>query len=378
MPVFRRPAVKWTMVFLLFVFAAVGVLTVLAQTFDPVRVVYKQLKADSQYAYDVIRPEHSAIDFATLVQIDAPEKLDDLQERLRMLVYGDRDIDRDPGQIYPTGHPWPRDEGVLEWDPVASVTRYFATPGPGVLMVAALLQPAEEDWNSRFVIYQHGMAGTFDQSRGLLEALLGAGYKVLAFDQLGYGANSRRGPCLESAEECRGNLQFDFHQLELPLRSHIEPLRAAVDLALAKGAMSVDAIGFSAGAGTVTLASAVEPRLKRTIAIAGVLPEILREGQDQAFGLAWEIIKHPEISFLDLFVAASSGEGRHYVQIFNRYDRCCFRNTKGLLYKDAISDAADEIGEGGGFDVLIDETHAEHEISDWAVARVLDLLAEGR
>jgi len=62
------------------------------------------------------------------------------------------------------------------------------------------------------------------------------------------------------------------------------------------------------------------------------------------------------------------------LQVFNRFDRCCYSNTKGKLYEKAVKDAARLAG-GGQFDVLIDETHARHKISDYAMETILKDMA---
>jgi hypothetical protein len=75
-------------------------------------------------------------------------------------------------------------------------------------------------------------------------------------------------------------------------------------------------------------------------------------------------------SYLDMYVLATDRPGRRQIQVFNRYDRCCYRNTKALLYLDAVREAVSAI-DGGKFDVLIDETHTDHKISDQAMGLIL-------
>jgi hypothetical protein len=72
---------------------------------------------------------------------------------------------------------------------------------------------------------------------------------------------------------------------------------------------------------------------------------------------------------------ASVGPGRGHLQVFNRYDRCCYRNRLGTLYDEAVDDRVEAIGQGGRFAVAIDETHAEHMLSPWAVERMMDFLS---
>ena len=75
-----------------------------------------------------------------------------------------------------------------------------------------------------------------------------------------------------------------------------------------------------------------------------------------------------------MYVLAAAGESRSLTQIFNRYDRCCYRNTYVRLYEPAVRDAVKAAGQGY-FQAYIDETHADHKVSDWAVERIMETLA---
>jgi hypothetical protein len=135
-------------------------------------------------------------------------------------------------------------------------------------------------------------------------------------------------------------------------------------------------LGFSAGAATLTFAAAIDTRLRRTVAGAGILPPYLREGQDALFGIAKELADNGPVSFLDLFILAGAGEGRAYLQLFNRYDRCCYRNLKGRHYEEAVKMALAGSGTGGRFSVTIDESHARHSISPLGARTVIDFLTD--
>ena len=78
--------------------------------------------------------------------------------------------------------------------------------------------------------------------------------------------------------------------------------------------------------------------------------------------------------YLDIYVLGSVGAGRRQLQIFNRFDRCCYRNTLGKLYEPAVKKAVDEVGEGS-FAVVIDETHADHKISEFGRETIFNDLA---
>ena len=175
--------------------------------------------------------------------------------------------------------------------------------------------------------------------------------------------------------------ELDLDKIELPLRYHFEPLVVGVNHALRVGEYkAVHMVGFSAGAFFTTVMAAIDERIDKSYPIAGVYPIYLREGAEIQPELA---SYYPPLlamaSYLDLFVLGASGAGRRQFQIFNRYDRCCYNNTKGKLYESVVADAVRGIGVGGGFAVLIDESHADHRISEAALEAVLaDMEAESQ
>ena len=248
------------------------------------------------------------------------------------------------------------------------------TPRQGLLSFFYLLEP-KRPAGKRGVIYHNGFAGTSVQSAALLDALLEAGATVIAIDQLCYGDNACNAPCGPGhPPDCLANLQFGLAKMQTPLRDHVEPVRAAADLLFSRGAAEVDAVGFSAGAGTVTLVAAVDTRIRRSVAAAGVLPYYLREGQDAPIGIADYAPLQEMASMMDLFLLSAAGKGRAHLHLFNRFDRCCFRNVKGRLYEPTLRERLAAIGIGGAFSVAIDETHARHAISGHGVATILSFL----
>ena len=78
---------------------------------------------------------------------------------------------------------------------------------------------------------------------------------------------------------------------------------------------------------------------------------------------------------LDLFILGASPAERRQWQIYNRYDRCCYDGIRSDLFAETTAKAAKNVG-GGRFEVLIDETHARHKISRWAMEWIMRDLAE--
>ena len=112
--------------------------------------------------------------------------------------------------------------------------------------------------------------------------------------------------------------------------------------------------------------------------MAGAYPLYLRSGEEHNQSPRPQYYR-PLITaanYLEMFVLAAHGEGRRQLQVFNRYDRCCYNNIKARLYEPAVRDAVATLGNPPeDFAVLIDETHARHKISGWAMGMILEDLA---
>lgn len=346
------------------------------RSIDALNVPYKRLKADSPYIYEELRPELAAVDPGSRITIGSPQEVAAKRAALRGWIYGAADGERRVSRLYEPGLGSPHLLQIADWEALGWVRQLFINVRPESLSYAYLLAPAANA-NGKALIYHHGMASDFRSARAWLEPFLADGWHVLAFDQLGYGENSRDIPCdfpPDPAVPCKANLQADLDRIESPVALHVEPVVAGVDYLAERGFETIDAMGFSAGAATVTFAAAIDPRIGRTAAVAGILPPYLREGQDRVFGIAEALADSGPVSFLDLFILSAAGEGRRYLQIFNRYDRCCFRNVKGRHYEAALRDRMAALGDGR-FSVHIDENHARHTVSGEAVAVIRALLS---
>lgn len=352
-----------------------GALEILIHRYDPTRVLYKRLKADSVYLYDEIDPKFLETDPGSLLSIATPGDAAGLRGRLIDLIWGGAGF---PATLQPTTIEWAiADAGLSKLSNLATIDRLTVDMGHDVRSMLYLMKPANHP-NRKLVVYHHGFAGGIRDAGGVIGGFLERGYAVLGVSMMGYANNSG---FIRSAEGESLNLHFDLDKIELPLRYHFEPLVVGVNHALRVGEYkAVHMVGFSAGAFFTTVMAAIDERIDKSYPIAGVYPIYLREGAEIQPELA---SYYPPLlamaSYLDLFVLGASGAGRRQFQIFNRYDRCCYNNTKGKLYESVVADAVRGIGVGGGFAVLIDESHADHRISEAALEAVLaDMEAESQ
>ena len=59
--------------------------------------------------------------------------------------------------------------------------------------------------------------------------------------------------------------------------------------------------------------------------------------------------------------APSGGQHFEKIQIFNKFDPCCFAGESALIYYDSVDLKLSELV--GTFEIWIDDTHKEHKIS---------------
>ena len=378
--------------------ATAAVLAVLYD-WDPTRITYKRFKAQDRYTYDEIRPEHHAVDPASFITVtDLPQR-DALRRDLARLIW---DEDNAPGALRPTeihrdilvnrsdasdcdqlqtlGDRPPEtllrlhcQLGLYEdWPSLAGIDELVSAIGPHYRSSIAYFRPKEP--NGTLVVFQNGYASTYHHHVRHLERLVNAGFTVAAANHVGYGDNACP-PGSPQAPWC--SVGWGASTVQLPMRVHFSPLIAAINYGIAEDSiLDIAMIGFSAGAWLTMVTAAVEPRIRVSYPVAGFMPRYLQEELENPPNQ-----RYPAYiaigSLLDQFVLGADTPTRRQIQFFNRYDRCCYRNTRGKLYETAVADAVRTIG-GGHFEVRIDESHARHKIGRWTMDAILaDLATHG-
>ncbi len=338
-------------------------------------ILYKRLKAESEYTYDEIRPEFREVDPSTLIRPSGADGLAAIRADMIDAIWGEDGL---PAERLPetartvTGNPY----GLVDGMEGVAIERLEMPIAANYASVGYVLKP--EAPNGDAVIYQHGYAGDLSQAKEIVQTLLAGGYTVGALNFPGYAENAYR--TYEHPRFGPVNFDHDFllFYVPRPMRFYIEPpVIMANHLRETYGIASVDLAGFSAGGWAIAVASAADPRFDRTISVASYLPLYLRDrtnpGEWTPPHLYGPLLQ--ATNYLEVALMASVGPGRGHLQVFNRYDRCCYRNRLGTLYDEAVDDRVEAIGQGGRFAVAIDETHAEHMLSPWAVERMMDFLS---
>jgi len=349
--------------------ALVGTGYYLTHFYDPVRVAYKRWKTSDPYLYEKPFPRYLETDPETLITIHTRNDARRVRTAAIGVIWGGEGIPY--GRQPETVEKGITDDAFADLKNLARIDRLRIVMDNGVYSVAYHFRPRRS--NGQLVIYHHGYAGTFHEAKPLIAALVRDGYAVIALNFLGYGENWGGGwfhfPRL-------GWYAMSVHRLlnfaDRPMMYFIEPVVVAVNYARKLGFETVDMIGFSAGGWTTMVAAAIDPRIRRSYPVAGGYPIYLRaayeRNQSAPPQLYGPLLK--AANYLEMFVLGAYGEDRRQLQIFNRFDRCCFRNVLARLYEPAVKARVAALGVGR-FDVLIDETHADHKISRFARNAIL-------
>lgn len=374
----------WRILWFLLVLALLaGLIKFAIHHYDPTRVIYKRLKASDPYLYEEIDPALRQTDAAALIRPDVIADPAITRARLIDMIWG---ADGYPRELGPDNVETNVEDDFLgELPDGTKVTKLFFELGLGLRSRPYLARAA--NGNNRLVIYHHGFGDPIDRTSDFLSALLNAGFDVLAINALGSGGTTA---IVRSDQEGilphvnrPGNLSNAFHQMshfDRPFRYHMNQIVGALAYAQQiNDYESVDMAGFSMGAFLTVLSAATLAEIERSYPIAGVYPNYMRRGQEIMPDGAPSYKPLRDIANqLELFVLGASGPERSQLQVFNRYDRCCFNGIRSELYKAPVQEALAATGNGGQFDIRIDETHADHRISQFTVDVIMNDLQRAR
>jgi pimeloyl-ACP methyl ester carboxylesterase len=243
-----------------------GTVEVAIHHYDPTRIIYKRLKADDRYVYEEVHPRFLETDPRALISSETRHDPASVRARLVDLAWG---ADGYPADQLPqtievgvSDHPLPRLAKGVRVDRVRvgmehnlwSIQYYLHAPQP----------------INRLVLYHHGFGDGMETVTPLLNALLAAGYDVLAIDALGFGSNARSGSIIDSSG-ASAHIFFNLTRIDRPLRFHLEPIVVGLNHALrSRIYLSADMIGFSMGGFLTALAVAIETRISGPQPVADI------------------------------------------------------------------------------------------------------------
>jgi hypothetical protein len=223
-----------------------------------------------------------------------------------------------------------------------------------------------------------------------VRALIANGYGVLALSMPRMSpANAEIG----DPGNCSAGDHASMFNLPLTggnaLKFFLEPVIASINYLSAQYA-DFNMVGLSGGGWTTTIVPAVDTRIKLSFPVAGSVPLYLRNEPynhdlEQYLGAFYGASTSGTAGiagYVDLYLLASRGPGRHQIQILNRHDNCCFGETQhnaaalGIAFEPALRVYETRLkimttDLGGSFRTFIDEVSPSHMISDNAINNVI-------
>lgn len=362
-----------------------GAVVVALYYWDPTRLQIKRLSETDPHLYDEVEPRFAAEDPAPLVTARSADTVDRLRSDVIDVIWGSDGVPNeglpesvrkvDLAAVPPECEDRTQNESLralnceapkyVGWENLAEIQDLGIAVGPDYIASVAYFRPRRG--NGILVLYQHGFAGTYHFHHRLLEALIAAGYTVAATSLPNYGDNICKTP--QTQPWCA--VSSGRFEVPLPLRVYFTPLAAAINYARREdGIEHVAMIGFSAGAWVAAVMAAADTRIERSYPVAGVIPFYMRRPKEWPPNEIYPPLMDTA-GMLDLFVLGASGPSRSQLQVYNRFDRCCYNGPRPLLYEQAVKTAVRETG-GGAFDLVLDETHARHKISRWAFEHIFE------
>ena len=237
----------------------------------------------------------------------------------------------------------------------------------GINSVSYLLLPEES--NEKLILYHHGHDGDFLLGKDTIQFFLERNFTVLAMTMPLVGMNNQPTVEIDGIGEMKLISHDQFRFLEKnsfnPMKLFIHPIQVSLNfLEKEYDFKRYSIIGLSGGGWTGIVYSAIDDRISDSFSVASSMPFYLRVDERDIGDYEQTNIDLYKISnYLELYVLAAYGDDRKHIQIFNKNDPCCYSGIGYESYEFFIKDKLVELGKGS-FQILIDDTHNEHKISD--------------
>jgi len=248
----------------------------------------------------------------------------------------------------------------------------------GINSVSYLFIP--EQSNEKLILYHQGHGGDFLLGKDTIQFFLDRNFTVLAMAMPLLGMNNQ--PVIEI--DGLGEMKLISHKklrlLEAnnfnPMKLFLEPVQTNLNfLDKEYNFKRYSMIGLSGGGWVTVVYSAIDERISDSFSVGGSIPFYLRvDSRDMGDYEQTNIELYKNVNYLELYVLGAYGDGRQHIQIFNKNDPCCFSGNGYETYEFVIKDKMSQLGKGT-FQILIDDTHNEHKISDHTLKLVYEMIS---
>ena len=237
----------------------------------------------------------------------------------------------------------------------------------GINSVSYLLLP--EKSNEKLILYHHGHDGDFLLGNDTIQFFLERDFTVLAMTMPLVGMNNQPIIEIDGFGEMHLISHDQFSLLEQntfnPMKLFIHPIQVNLNfLDKEYDFKRYSIIGLSGGGWTGLVYSAIDDRISDSFSVASSVPFYLRvDVRDIGDYEQTNIDLYRIANYLELYILAGYGDDRKHFQIFNKNDPCCYSGIGYESYEFFIKDKLAKLGKGN-FQILVDDTHSEHKISN--------------
>ncbi len=203
----------------------------------------------------------------------------------------------------------------------------------------------------------------------IIPGLVAQGYTVLAVPMLNYQQLAPNGyTCGFNNHDA---LFTDGHYAN-PLFPFFKPLIAALNFLGRSNYNDIYMCGLSGGGWATSIYPAIDSSISMSFPVAGSWPLAVRNvfytgGDLEQY---YPALFRDKLDYHEIYTLACLAPARKMLQINNRYDNCCFAGaTPHIYYVDSVKKALE--GSNGTFKFYLDETEANHTVSERALAVML-------
>ena len=358
-------------IILISIFCLVFVLGILVATYEVFPYsAFKSIKNDFERTSQTTLYEPN--DVLSLIHVRDLSSIDNTRKNLNLFLWNQENLyDSIPNNIEKNFS----DDRYTDLENLDSIDKFSINMEYGINSIVYLFNPIND--NGKLIIYHQGHRGDFIEGKNVIQSLLENNYSVIAFSMPLLGMNSQ--PLLDDPQF--GKIKIQSHnQLELlensvstPIKFFVEPIIISMNYIVDHHNFdSVYMIGISGGGWVTILAAAIDERIDQSFSVAGSYPMFLRTEQKNLGDYEQRNSELYNIAnYLDLYVMASSGSDRKFIQIFNKFDPCCFDGDSFSSYEQQVKKIVNNL-DGGYFEIYLDDTHNEHIISNHGLEIIIN------
>lgn len=301
-----------------------------------------------------------------LMHFDSGDGAEALRNRLLEHHIGNPSLPSRLPDIVEPGHVDPR---YSEMENLEGMTRLEVHQAHGVDSVVLVFHPATS--NDRLAVYHQGHRGEVYLGRETIATLLDEGYTVLGLAMPLRGPNP---PLIDGEGVARTGHTRLFslaYERGSAVQLFLEPVRVALNWARAQQQYEATvALGISGGGWTVMTYAAVDPSIDVVAPVASSAPLFARRLANDDWGDGEQnwLPLYTDANYLDLY--SMGALGRTSLLVFNLNDSCCFAGRAPEVWGPPLIERVS--GLGGSLRILLDDTHAAHAISPFAMSQILE------